>query len=42
MQGLTDLVLRGQGFSDILLEAMVLFGFAIVFFIVGVQRFRYE
>jgi len=42
MQGLTDLVLRGQGFSDILLEATALFAFAIVFFIVGVQRFRYE
>lgn len=42
MQGLTDLVLRGQGFNDILLEAMALFGFAVVFFIIGVRRFRYE
>lgn len=42
MQGLTDLVLRGQGFSDILLEATALFGFAVVFFIIGVKRFRYE
>lgn len=42
MQGLLDLVLRGGGLTDILLEASVLLGFAIVFFSIGVARFRYE
>jgi ABC-2 type transport system permease protein len=42
MQGLLDLVVRGQGLADILLEAGVLAGFAAVFFAAGVWRFRYE
>ncbi len=42
MQGLLDLVLRGKGLVDILPEAGVLLGFAVVFFAVGVLRFRYE
>ena len=42
MQGLTDLVLRGQGLGAVLPEAGVLAGFAVVFFGVGVARFRYE
>lgn len=42
MQGLLDLVLRGKGLLDILPEAGVLLGFAVVFFTVGVMRFRYE
>ena len=42
MQGLLDLVLRGKGLVDILPEAGVLLGFAVVFFTVGVLRFRYE
>lgn len=42
MQGLMDIVLRGQDVAGILLEAAVLAGFAIVFFTVGVWRFRYE
>jgi ABC-2 type transport system permease protein len=42
MQGLLDIVLRGQGLRDVLLEAGVLLGFAAVFFVVGVWRFRYE
>ncbi len=42
MQGLLDLVLRGKGLIDILPEAGVLFGFAVIFFSVGVWRFRYE
>ena len=42
MQGLLDIILRGQGLSAILPEAGVLLGFAAVFFIVGVARFRYE
>jgi ABC-2 type transport system permease protein len=42
MQGMLDLVLRGGGLPDILPEAGVLLGFAVVFFSVGVWRFRYE
>lgn len=42
MQGMLDLVLRGGGLQDILPEAGVLLGFAIIFFSIGVWRFRYE
>jgi ABC-2 type transport system permease protein len=42
MQGMLDLVLRGGGLPQVLPEAIVLLGFAIVFFSVGVWRFRYE
>lgn len=42
MQGLLDLVLRNGNLIDILLESGVLLGFAAVFFIIGVMRFRYE
>ena len=42
MQGMLDLGLRGGGLTDILPEAGVLLGFAVVFFSVGVMRFRYE
>lgn len=42
MQGMLDLVLRGGGLMDILPEAGVLLGFAVIFFGIGVWRFRYE
>ncbi|MBI4731480.1 MAG: ABC transporter permease [Chloroflexi bacterium] len=42
MQGLLDLVLRGQPWTAILPEAGVLLGFAAVFFVVGIWRFKYE
>jgi ABC-2 type transport system permease protein len=42
MQGLLDLVLRGQGVLGILPEAGVLLGFAAVFFVIGIWRFKYE
>ena len=42
MSALTDLTMRGGGMADILPEAGVLLGFAAVFFVVGVWRFRYE
>jgi ABC-2 type transport system permease protein len=42
MQGLNDLAMRGKGVVDILLPAGVLLGFAVVFFTIGVLRFRYE
>jgi ABC-2 type transport system permease protein len=42
MQGLLDLLLRGAGIVDILPEAGMLVGFAVIFFSVGVWRFRFE
>ena len=42
MQGLTHLALRGQGISSILPEAGVLLGFAVLFFLFGIWRFRFE
>ena len=42
MQGMLDLVLRGGGLVDILPEAGVLLGFAGIFFVTGVMRFKYE
>lgn len=42
MQGMLDLVLRGAGLAEILPEAGVLLGFALVFFAVGVWRFKFE
>ena len=42
MQGMLDLVLRGGGLRDVLPEAGVLLGFAVIFLSVGVWRFRYE
>ena len=42
MQGMLDLVLRGGGLPDILPEAGVLLLFALIFFSIGVWRFRYE
>jgi ABC-2 type transport system permease protein len=42
MQGMLDIVLRGQGLSAVLPTAGVLLLFAGVFFAIGIWRFRYE
>jgi len=42
MQGMLNIVLRGQGLRGVVPEASVLLGFALVFFVIGVWRFRYE
>jgi hypothetical protein len=42
MQGMLDILLRGQGIEGVLLESVVLLGFALLFFLVGVLRFKYE
>lgn len=42
MQGLLDIVLRGQGLAAILPEAGVLLGFTFIFFVVGILKFNYE
>jgi len=42
MQGLLTLILHGGGLIEILPKAGVLLGFAVIFFTIGVIRFRYE
>ena len=42
MRGFQDIIVRGLGVSEVLLEASVLFGFGLLFLIVGIWRFRYE
>jgi ABC-2 type transport system permease protein len=42
MQALTDLAMRGKAFSAVLPNIAVMLAFALVFFLVGVRRFRYE
>ena len=42
MMGMTQLTVYNAGFIQILPYAAVLLGFALVFFVVGVWRFRYE
>lgn len=40
--GFNNLAMRGLGLESVILPAVVLVGFAAVFFVVGVARFRYE
>jgi ABC-2 type transport system permease protein len=42
MQALTDLAVRGGDFGSILPAIGYMLASAVVFFIVGVMRFRYE
>jgi len=42
MQGMLNIVLRGQGLAGVLVEVAMLLGFAGVFFAAGIWRFRYE
>jgi ABC-2 type transport system permease protein len=42
MQGVLDVSLRGQGFAGIQLEVLALLGFALVFYVIGAWRFKYE
>jgi len=42
MQGFMNITVRGQGIAGVWLESLVLLGFALVFFLIGVWRFRYE
>lgn len=42
MQGLVDLVMGGGGLAEVLPEAAILSGYALLFFVVGTLRFRYE
>jgi ABC-2 type transport system permease protein len=42
MQGFQDVLVRGYGLVGILPEAGILLGFATVFFLIGVWRFRFD
>jgi ABC-2 type transport system permease protein len=42
MSGLTDVIVRGKGVADILPATGILLAFALVFFMVGIWRLRYE
>jgi ABC-2 type transport system permease protein len=42
MKGMLDIALRGAGLPAVLPTAGVLLAFAVVFFIIGILRFRYE
>jgi ABC-2 type transport system permease protein len=42
MKGMLDILLRGQGVVGILPTAGVLLGFAVLFFVIGIWRFKYE
>jgi ABC-2 type transport system permease protein len=42
IQAYTDLMVRGQGVADILPELGILAGFAAVFFVIGLLRFRFD
>jgi ABC-2 type transport system permease protein len=42
MRGFSDLALRGLGMPAVLPEAGILLLYALVFFVIGVRRFRYE
>ncbi|MCF6277591.1 MAG: ABC transporter permease [Anaerolineales bacterium] len=42
MRGFQDIIVRGLGLPAVLLEAMVLFGFGLLFLTIGIWRFRYE
>ena len=42
MTGFLNIAVRGQGLSGVLMESGILLGFALVFFAIGVWRFKYE
>jgi ABC-2 type transport system permease protein len=42
MQGMLDLLVKGQSLSGVLLEAGVLTAFAALFFVIGILRFKFE
>jgi ABC-2 type transport system permease protein len=42
MRGFNDVIIRGQNVQGIIVEAGVLLGFALLFFIVGIWRLKFE
>jgi ABC-2 type transport system permease protein len=41
-QALIDLMVRGRGLADVVVELAVLLGFTVLFFAIGVWRFRFD
>jgi ABC-2 type transport system permease protein len=42
MEAMTDLTMRGLGLVAVLLEIAILLGYAVIFFVIGVRRFKWE
>ena len=42
MRGFNDVIIRGQGVEGILLESLVLVGFALLFFVIGIWKLKFE
>ncbi len=42
MQGFNRVIVRGGGPADVLLEVGILLGFALLFFVIGMRRLRFE
>lgn len=42
MMAFNDIIIRGAGVADVWPMMLILLGFAVVFFVVGIWRFRYE
>lgn len=42
MMAFNDIIVRGAGVADVWPIVLILLGFAVVFFVVGIWRFRYE
>lgn len=42
MTGLTDVIVRGMGLVEILPSAGILLGFALLFFVIGIWKLKYE
>jgi ABC-2 type transport system permease protein len=42
MMAFNDIIVRGAGVADVLPSVAVLLGFALLFFVIGIWRFRYE
>jgi len=42
MSAFNDILVRGQSVAGILPQASILVGFAVVFFAIGIRRFRFE
>lgn len=42
LDGYVKLILEGAGVMDVLPNMLILFGFGVVFFLIGLWRFKYE
>lgn len=42
MEAMTDLSMRGLGLVAVLPEIAILLGYAVIFFVIGARRFKWE